>query len=313
MPLFTTIIPVYNREDLVAATIESALAQTFTDQEIIAVDDGSKDGSMQVLEKYRDRITVISQPNRGEGAARNMGIKHARGEYLAFLDSDDLWFPWTLQTYADVIRAHRPSLMTGDSFIFSDPSQLSAGPARDELNVEVFPDYYATRGRSFWQNPSATAVRTELARRVGGFFEIKINAPDLDFLLKCGDAPTFVRIHSPRLVAYRMHPSSLMGNFDKTYAGVSYLVDKERRGEYPGGATRRPDRLRFLAAYARSFSVQCLQRQRHADGWTLFFKSLRWQIRLHRLKYLVGFPATAVKEGIRGLLARKPRSDKSPP
>jgi glycosyltransferase involved in cell wall biosynthesis len=91
MPTVSVIIPTYNREQFVAKAIESVLNQTFQDLEIIVVDDGSTDQTRLVLEPYQDRIRFIYQDNAGASAARNTGVKAAKGEWLAFLDSDDEW------------------------------------------------------------------------------------------------------------------------------------------------------------------------------------------------------------------------------
>ena len=93
MPLFSTIIPTFNRSSLLQRTIKSALMQDPRPQ-IIVVDDGSTDDTQQMLAKFGDQIEVFTQPNRGPGAARNLGVSHATGDYLAFLDSDDLFLPW---------------------------------------------------------------------------------------------------------------------------------------------------------------------------------------------------------------------------
>jgi glycosyltransferase involved in cell wall biosynthesis len=90
-PAVSVVIPVYNRAHCVASAVESALAQTFKDLEIIAVDDGSSDGTPKVLEKFGERIRFIRQDNRGVSSARNTGIRAARGKWIAFLDSDDRW------------------------------------------------------------------------------------------------------------------------------------------------------------------------------------------------------------------------------
>ena len=114
MPFFSTIIPVYNRAELAAAAIESALAQEDNDQEIIVVDDGSTDDTPKALARFGDRIRIVRQENRGPGAARNLGIQHATGQYVTFLDSDDLWFPWTLRMYREAIRRYQePSFVAG--------------------------------------------------------------------------------------------------------------------------------------------------------------------------------------------------------
>lgn len=82
-------IPVYNAADYVAETLEAALAQTYSDVEVIAVDDGSQDNSSAVLEQYRDRVTVLSQENAGAAAARNRALAASKGDYVLFLDGDD--------------------------------------------------------------------------------------------------------------------------------------------------------------------------------------------------------------------------------
>ncbi len=93
MPKVSVIIPTYNREKFVAKAIESVLNQTFNDIEVIVVDDGSTDGTRWTLERYKDKIHYVYQENAGVSAARNTGIEAAKGEWLAFLDSDDEWTP----------------------------------------------------------------------------------------------------------------------------------------------------------------------------------------------------------------------------
>jgi glycosyltransferase involved in cell wall biosynthesis len=96
----SVIIPVYNGATYLGEAIESVLAQTLAPAEIIVVDDGSTDGSAAVADRYAPSVRVIRQPNAGCGAARNTGVRHARGAYLAFLDADDLWTPDKLQQQA---------------------------------------------------------------------------------------------------------------------------------------------------------------------------------------------------------------------
>jgi len=93
MPRFSIIIPTYNRADSVTNTLESCFTQTFDDFEIVVVDDGSKDNTVEVLKGVDDaRLKIVTQDNAGPAAARNTGMDNASGEYIAFLDSDDVWY-----------------------------------------------------------------------------------------------------------------------------------------------------------------------------------------------------------------------------
>ena len=99
----SVIIPTYNRAELVQLTIDSVLSQTFTDYEIIVIDDESSDNTEACLERYANNIRYVKQINGGVNNARNNALKLAQGEYIALLDNDDTWFPWTLDLYVKVL------------------------------------------------------------------------------------------------------------------------------------------------------------------------------------------------------------------
>jgi glycosyltransferase involved in cell wall biosynthesis len=103
-PMVSVIIPTFNRENYVTKAIDSVLAQTYPDYEIVVVDDGSTDNTKEVIRKYKDKIRYLYQKNQGVSSARNSGIKASRGEWIAFLDSDDEWFPDYLLYQVDQIK-----------------------------------------------------------------------------------------------------------------------------------------------------------------------------------------------------------------
>ena len=97
MPRVSVIIPAYNAAATIAGTVESVLAQTCQDFEIICVDDGSTDATVAIIKQFGERVRLIEQANSGPAAGRNNGARNSSGEYLAFLDADDLWAPQFLE------------------------------------------------------------------------------------------------------------------------------------------------------------------------------------------------------------------------
>ena len=102
---FSVVIPVYNKEKEIRSTLETVLVQSFIDFEVVLVDDGSSDGSMEIVKGIKDsRIRLFSQKNQGVSAARNAGIRQAVGQYIALLDADDRWEPSYLKEQYDLIH-----------------------------------------------------------------------------------------------------------------------------------------------------------------------------------------------------------------
>ena len=104
--IVSVVIPTYNRAHIVGRAIESALAQTYREVQVIVADDGSSDDTRAVAEAYGPRVTYVRQANAGVSAARNLGIRHARGEFIAFLDSDDVWRHWKIEAQMSALRRH---------------------------------------------------------------------------------------------------------------------------------------------------------------------------------------------------------------
>ena len=106
MPKVSVIIPTYNRANYLSRAIDSVFDQTYQDFEVIVVDDGSMDNTKEVLAKYNSKIRYFYQENRGVSTARNVGIREARGEWIAFLDSDDIWLPKKLELQSNITKTY---------------------------------------------------------------------------------------------------------------------------------------------------------------------------------------------------------------
>lgn len=290
MPLFSTVIPVFNRAELIRPTLDSVLAQEFTDQEIIVVDDGSTDTTLQTLASYGDRIRVLRQKNSGPAVARNLGIAQAGGKYITILDSDDLWFPWTLATYAEAIaRFDSPAFLAGAPAVFTDENEVRAVP-REPLKAERFADYLASGDAWRWFSASSFVLCADAVRAVGGFSTEWINSDDADLALRLGQAAGFVDIQAPATFAYRDHAGSLKSKADVSFRSLSYMIAQEENGAYPGGDSRRRERLEILTRHVRPFTLECLRDGAISQGWNVYRKTFAWHLALGRARYLSSYP-----------------------
>ena len=162
MKKVSVIIPVYNAEKYIAATVQSVLSQTYKNFEIIIIDDGTPDNSVQICQQFNDsRIKIVHQKNRGLPGARNTGIRHAQGDYLAFLDADDIWLPEKLEKHVEHLN-NSPTV--GISFCYSafiNEEGNSTGICQKPRKLyDITPSYVLCRNPV--GNGSAAVIRREV-------------------------------------------------------------------------------------------------------------------------------------------------------
>ena len=289
MPTFSVIIPTFNRGVLLRQTLESVRRQTFTDYELIVVDDGSTDDTSICLSEVASNVQRITQPNSGPGAARNNGADNACGEYLAFLDSDDLWFPWTLETVAELIAKHnRPSLVSAKLVAFQEPAQL-VSVNRTPTTAEVFSDYFASSDRDCFVGAGMTFVRRDKFLEAGGFSSRPINLEDHDLILRLGTAKGFVRILEPPTLGWRRHQASTADVSLRSFEGCRNLIQNEQRGLYPGGKTRSVARRKIITRHVRPWAVTLARTGAWRPAWSLYNSTFVWNLTLNRWRFLLGF------------------------
>ncbi len=192
LPTFSVIIPTYNRAHTLPRAIESVLAQSFTDYELIVVDDGSSDETAKILERYP--IRMIRQPNSGVSAARNRGIEAARGQIIALLDSDDEWKEEKLQNHYDFFQANPEyKIHQTEEIWIKDGKFLNKKRKHQKKSGEIFYDSL----HLCLISPSAVAIKKELFEEVGLFRE--------DFVV-CEDYELWLRITRQYMVGYSPQP-----------------------------------------------------------------------------------------------------------
>ncbi len=297
MPLFSVIIPTYNRATLLQEALTSVFAQKFCDFEVIVVDDGSTDETEAVVLSSQLPVQFFRQANSGPGAARNLGIRRASGRYITFLDSDDKWFPWTLKLFQQAIVSEKePAFLSGFG-TERDGEKYVGATGAGCLNLRNYVsmlDACTDRTPPVGGTPSICIERTAFLQ-AGGFVEKRINGEDTDLWLRLGASPGFVRILHPPVFWQRMHVDSVTHQLEPSIAGAWHLLEHERQQIYPGGAHYRRRRRRIICGTVRSVSRECLEQGRMAEAFQLYRASFAWNFLLGNFKYLAGFPLTACR------------------
>jgi len=267
---FSILMPVYNRKEYLRQAIDSVLAQTFTDYELIAVDDGSTDGSIELLESYVDQIKILQQHHQGPEVARNKAAAIAEGEYLVFLDSDDFLFPTALATYDQVIRNFDlPPLVLGTMLFFQDGDVFPDDTTNHPLELFKFQNFFSkTRplgdARRAANGMGSMVVRKSVYHEVGGLRNStaqNFHVEDTHLLLKLGGYGPCIFINEPATYAYRQHSGNSIKNAKAIADGILRLADSERRGEYLGG--KKADRYAIIGGRAAHWAYRYCWRRGH--------------------------------------------------
>lgn len=216
MPTISVIIPTYNHAETLPRAIDSVLAQTFEGFELLVVDDGSTDDTADVVAAYDDdRVRYVAhETNRGASVARNTGIERARGEFMAFLDSDDEWLPTKLERQLSCLRRRSDEWIGAyceARFALSGNTGpvrnllgrwLSAGrePIRKEGGQELIKDIMTDRLHT--HAGSSLLVRSEAVRAIGGFDESFARFQDPEFLVRLLETGKIARVDEELLVRH---------------------------------------------------------------------------------------------------------------
>ncbi|MDA8430927.1 MAG: glycosyltransferase [Geobacteraceae bacterium] len=202
----SVVIPTYNRAGFLREAIESVLAQTYTNFEIIVVDDGSTDGTQELMTSLYRNVRYLRQENRGPAAARNNGINNAAGEFIAFLDSDDIWLPEMLSK-----QIARLSLNPAAGLVATGYGLFETGRVMTEMVVLDEDDLADARRGNHYKNFFATSslmVRKLCLTTVGLLNENLHYAEDWDLLIRLMERYSFEYLPEV-LMLYRSHPTNL--------------------------------------------------------------------------------------------------------
>lgn len=216
-PLVTAIIPTYNRSSVIVRTIENVLLQTYSPIEVIVVDDGSTDDTESVLKKFGSRIRWIKQQNAGPGAARNRGIELARGELVAFLDSDDSWMSAKVERQAKVLETAGPAApccLCNAILRFENGRTISSfenAPIRPHIKEGIWENPTEILMTRFVLFNQTVMVRRSVFERLGGFNEKFRCLEDYELALRLSFEGPWAFISEPLAVWNQGSTGSLSG------------------------------------------------------------------------------------------------------
>ena len=265
----TAVIPVYNGEATVRAAIDSALAQEFSGFEIVVVNDGSTDSTLRILDSYGSDIRVVNQTNRGLAAARNAGANAARGEFLAFLDADDIWLPEkleklvaTLDSQSNAVLAFSDYLLVSDHGQQLGPSSLGKAPTMVDL-----------LSRGWGILPSTVVIKRTVFDQIGGFCKLFRRAfEDLYLLLLARERGAFAYVPEVLMIYYVSPFTVRMLKYESDRITFNRLV-RERYGSSAKGLLH--SAAAGVASAMLQEALQQMDRGNTLGGLAMFMRLLR--------------------------------------
>jgi glycosyltransferase involved in cell wall biosynthesis len=226
MPLISVVVPAYNAEKTIKATVDSVLNQSFSDLELIVVNDGSKDSTLDILSDIKDsRLKVFSHSNSGPQISRNRGIQEATGEYISFLDADDLWTSDKLESQFNTLQANPEAAV---AYSWTDWIDESDRFLRRGTHISATGDVFAKLLLiDFVESGSNPLIRRHALDAVGNFDESLVGGQDWDMWLRLAAKFPFTVVSSPQIL-YRKYPNSnsWSNNVERQEIGFKRVIEK---------------------------------------------------------------------------------------
>jgi glycosyltransferase involved in cell wall biosynthesis len=207
----SVIIPVYNHARFLPEAVESALAQTLAPREVIVVDDGSTDDTPEVLDRYKDRVRILRQINQGVSAARNTGAANSDGEYLAFLDADDVWAQRKLELQARQFAADPDLGLVHCGVVEIDSAGRRLNTRADGMSGWVAREMLLFRRPVILGGGSGAMIPLKVFQEVGGFDARLSTSADWDLYYRIASRWRVGFVDEP-LLQYRLHGSNMHGD-----------------------------------------------------------------------------------------------------
>ena len=291
-PAVSVVIATYNKADTLSAAIDSVLAQTYRDFELLVVDDGSTDDTAERIRAYGDKIRYLPKKNGGTGSTRNLGIAQSRGRFVAFLDGDDLWLPNKLKLQMQVFEREPDLAAVQCSAYCVDPSLKVIEERRCTPTQDTLMDFLLFRNLPAFA--SCVVIRKEILDQIGGFGTDLVILSDWDMVCRLARVGTLRSVPEP-LVLYRQYPNNQSRSVEiHLWSGVRSL-----RRFFADPALEPGIRRRQKQVWARFYAMLAGGYLRNGNwgralGWTC--KALRTSPAV--APYVAGMPARRLLKGL---------------
>jgi glycosyltransferase involved in cell wall biosynthesis len=244
---FSVVITSYNQREFIKQAVDSALSLRHNPAEIIVVDDGSRDGSQDILRQYGDAIRLVCREiNQGACAARNCGAALAAGEYLVFLDGDDTFLPWALDVYERIVQVKKPKMILGSMWWFKGMLPgLQPGDTPHEIRIVEYQDFLR-KDRGATISASALVIDRQSFEGARGWSSDIWPMEDHDFTLRLGDCGRAIQILGPPTIFHRSHATNTAKHVPPIIRSLYEIIHNEHAGEYPGGEPRSLERRAII-------------------------------------------------------------------
>ncbi len=267
----SVIIPNYNYAHFISEAIDSVLSQTYKNIEIVVVNNGSTDNSMDVLTKYSKKIRLVNQENLGQSGARNSGLEMATGSYIAFLDADDKWDPEKIEKQI-LLFSPKVELVYCGIKLFSQKTQ--------RVIVSEIPTFKASCSDAFIEHPGVSIVLSgestsifsrSLLEKVGVFDPELNSAAGWDFFRRCSKFTEFDFVPEP-LVTYRLHSSNMSNSSQNTIVDIRRAYKKLFADDFWKVSPKRVRRIIISLEY--SFIKTYLKNRNYRHAFVTLLKAV---------------------------------------
>ncbi|MCA9043801.1 MAG: glycosyltransferase family 2 protein [Planctomycetaceae bacterium] len=302
--LVSVVLAVHNGEADLQQAIESVLAQSYAPIELIAVDDGSTDGTLEVLQSFGERIQIVHQSNKGLPGARNTGLKHASGEFIVLMDHDDIWMPERIAVQIQMLRqfpevglcssdfrAFNSAGFVSESYIntyyplckssadgvtglYLDSDVLEASSLESHNQIRIWKGkVYDVIAQANFVHPPTVMFRASLLSQCGGFNPAARNTCDWEWLARMARVTEFGYVDSP-LIDYRLSETQMTAQRHRLSNALEFLMVKRMIWQRDSELVERMGEILRRQYAEEAISIAYEYAGRHPrTAWQLFFEA----------------------------------------